>query len=208
MNNNKSVQKARKRANKSRANSRETPASAIRYTGPIDDLHWREACDSHTIVITNGGLVAASAAGVLETVFTPQAQASANTNWAALVGLFGEYRILAFKLAFSPLSGFYNATVTNSISPFYTVVDRNTATALTSEGQALGYSSCMMVDPYKHWSREVRMEQLEEAQFISTSSSPAGDETFYIKCYGAGNTANALMAKFVSYVVVQFRGFQ
>lgn len=185
--------------------ARETRPRATMYSGPIDTPAFRSACDVHTFVLRLSGNVASSAGGIINTVFDSWSQAGATSQWAALSGVFSEVRILAFKLHMLPVNKF-SVAATNI--PLTSVVTRDTATALTSLQDAASYLSSQEHGTYSTINRIIRMDDLDEASWIPTASSPSAANRLYVKLYGAGLTASTTYFQFLNSIVVQFRQLQ
>lgn len=191
--------------NRNEIQLRETGPRSTTYRGPIDTPAFRTACDVHTFVLRLSGNIASSAGGVINTVFDSWAQAGATSQWSALTGMFSEVRILAFKLHMMPVNKF--GTATTNI-PFTSIVTRDTATALTSLQDAAAYISSQEHGTYSTVNRVIRMDDLDEASWIATASSPSSNNRLYVKLYGSGLAATTTYFQYLNSIVVQFRGLQ
>lgn len=183
---------------------RETPINALSYNGPIDQPAYKQACDVHTFVMCNSGQLTSSGAGVIATVFDSQAQLSACADDARFQLAFREFRLLAMKVKYIPWNK-YSKPTTTVTAPVYIVVDRTTATALTSVADALGSATVIQRSFEDGWTKAVRMDSPEEAQWIACGSSPAAAARLYIKLYASGLSNSIIYGDFITTIVVQYR---
>lgn len=184
--------------------TRETPISAVVYRGPISTPAVKQACDLHTFVLVNVGQLVSSAGGVIATVFDNTAQASASPDWTGLSGVFKEWRILATEVRYIPWNQYSKATTTVT-TPIYAVLDRTTATALTSVADAFGSATCRQKSLENPWSISTRMNSVEEAVWTPSGGSLAASSKQFIKLYAAGLSNSTTYGDFITHSVVQFR---
>lgn len=183
----------------------ECPVNAITYTGPISTPAYREASDLHSFVIALQGTIASSAGGVINTVFDAWSQVTSSPTWTNLSASFKECRILAMDVTFLPWNQYSKAT-TVTTTPIYTVVDRTNNTPLSSLGDAASNSSCVIKSLENRFTRAVRMDSVDEAQWVLVGSGPSASSRFYIKWYSSGLSNSTTYGEYLTYVVVQFRG--
>ncbi len=205
--NTQSSQNSQKKKKRKALKFKEPSDTVSKYLGPIDTPAVKEASDVHSLLMTYGGTLASDGSGVLAPVFDPYSQASSSANWTSAAALFSEFRILAYKFVFMPKNKF-NKDTTVTVFPGYAVVDRASNSALSSISQATAFASVLEVSLEGRWQREIRMDSVEEAQFISTASSPATSAKFFLKLFANGLTASYTYGQYVSYTLVQFRGTQ
>lgn len=186
-------------------NFAQTPINAITYKGPFNSPALMEASDLHTFVLVFNGTIASDGTGKIATVFDGYSQASSAADWAGLSGLFKEYRILGFKVIYSPWNQYSKAT-TVVTAPVRSIVDRTSSTALTSLSDASSYSSCKIHSLENPFSRSVRMDGVDESQWILSGGSPATTSRLYIKLFSNGLSNTITYGDYTSYIVVQFRG--
>ncbi len=198
--------KRRQKSSKKRNNQNPSP-SIIQYNGPSRLMKADQQNDLMTTQINNAGTVATSASGAVTTVFDAYAQMSTPSDWTNLSGLYTEYRILSMEIEFNPWNT-YNTASTTVLAPMYTVVDRNNNTPLASVAQAIGYDSCKCTLPSRKFKRVIKMDSIEEAQWIAVASSPATAARLYVKMYSTGNSTTINLYDFVTRIVVQLRGRQ
>ncbi len=183
----------------------ETPVNAITYRGPFNSPALMEASDLHTFVLVFNGTIASDGTGKIQTVFDCYSQASSAADWAGLTGLFKEYRILGFKIIYSPWNQ-YSKPTTVTTAPLRSVIDRTSSTALASLSDASSYSSNKIHSLENAFSRSVRMDGVDESQWILSSGSPATTSRLYIKFFANGLSNTTTYGDYTSYIVVQFRG--
>lgn len=177
------------------------------YRGPPRLPRVNAQNDLMTTQINNAGQVATSGTGTVTTVFDAYSQISVASDWTSLSNLYTEYRILSMEIEFIPWNTFNTAT-TNTLAPMYTIDTRDTATALASLTQAVGFDSCRVVQPSKRFTRSIKMGSIDEASFIPMGSSPAASSRLYIKMWSSGNANSINLYDFITRVIVQVRGRQ
>lgn len=186
------------------------PPTAMSYNGPIRLYQPRGIVvdDSIEVQAMNSATLSSSAAGVLATVFDSQVQLAASADVAEYQSLYSEYRLLAIEIEFLP-THYVNTTGGIIRDAIYCIQDRQSATALTSVGNALAYSDSVTI--HKGGSAFkccMRMSGPGESSWISTASSPAAADRLYIKYYSVGNTASVTLGTYVARMVVQYRNRQ
>ncbi len=193
---------------KGRVMQRAIPETSIQssvYTGPIDTIAFKTACDTHTFVLKLTGTLASSAGGVLNTVFDAYSQVSTTSGWTSLTSLFTEFRILAMKVHALPVNKYQTAATQ---FPIITTVDRINSTPLSSLTDAASYSSAMEHVTGSTINRVVRMDGLDEGAFATTSAGPTSTSRFFVKFYGSGLANSTTYYQYLNTFVVQFRGMQ
>ncbi len=175
------------------------------FSGPIATTASKQATDVHTFLVNYTGTLASDGAGVMNPVINPYSQASSSANWSALTSLFQEYRILGIETHFLPINRYSVAT---SNFPVFTVVDRSSATALSSLSQAAAFGSSKEHMIGEKFKRSARMHDVGEADWNLISASPSNTSIFYIKMYGSGLAASTNYYQYISYILVQFKGVQ
>ncbi len=183
------------------------PVSAVVYNGPTRLPGGFGQNDMIVTQINNAGTVAASAGGVINTVFDAYSQMSTPGDWANISQLWTEYRILSMEIEFVTYNTF-NWPTTTVLSPIYSVEDRANNTVLGSIAQAVGYDSVLCTPGGVGFSRTIKMASMEEAGWTAVGSSPATASRLYVKLYSSGNTASVVPFDFVTRIMVQLRGRQ
>ncbi len=201
-NNNNNNKKSGKKKGSSKG--KETPIKSTKYLGPIDTPAFKESSDLHTFLLIGGGTVTSDSGGVINTVFDPSAQCTSDANWSSYTSLFKEWRILALKVRFLPSNRYSKSGVVTN--PIITITDRTGNSVLASLAAALNNASALEFTLDDPWERVVRMDSIEEANFVLTSSAPASASRFYIKTYASGLTNSTVYGQFMSFVVIQMRG--
>lgn len=181
-------------------NQTEVSAKATSYSGPVRFPFEYRQQDLHTTVCTLDQVLASDGAGQIATVFG--SYASSASGWSNLIAVFDEYRTLAMELKYIPLDR-YNRGVSVSTGPIYTVVDYDTATALSSFADASKYASFRPQSLDVPWVQRAYMNGVENAQFLNTATPSS---TIYIKVYSSGNTFTTNYGRVVISYRIQFRG--
>jgi len=176
-------------------------ASAQTYKGPIQDRVDSSGQDLH--VLTKGFTVTcqSSAGGVVNDVIA--ADATLINDWSALAAVYGEYRILGMKVTFMPDNRY--SKVTTTVIPGISVVDRSGAGALTSYGIAMNHASAHLFSLEDPETREVKMENAEESQFINISAPVVKQ---WVKFYASGESITTLYGLYFVWLKIQFRGVE
>ncbi len=184
-------------------------ATSGSYKGPTRLPKGFGQNDLMTTQINNQGTMSTSSGGLLNTVFDWYLQASSSTDWPSLAGLYTEFRVLSMEVEFIPWNKYNQALApTANLAPVYSVVDRTSSAPLTTIASAIDYESVEVSDPSERFRRSVKMNSLEEGQWIAMGSVPGTGARCYIKLYSAGNVASTNLYDFVSRTIVQFRGRQ
>ncbi len=195
----------RKRRNQSVMNPSPT---ALVYRGPTRSVGALSSAKPITVVMCNIASLSSSAGGVLATVFDSNVQMTASPQWADYATLYSEFRLLSMDVTLTPWNKNFGVT-TNVLPPFVSVIDRQSATALSSYAAAAGYvDSIKMHSSSDKVHRTVKMSGTGESDWISTASSPAAADRMYIKLYGSGFSNSIALFDYINFMVVQFRGAQ
>lgn len=198
--------KASKKARASNALARVNVAStALTYRGPVVMPKAKQQDEVWTTQINVANAIASTAGGVIDTVFTPASQVQSSSDWASLAAVWNEWRILSARVELNPWNK-YNLPTTTVVTPLYTVVDRSVSTAIASLATAVNFNSCVAHEPSTKVVRIAKMESPEEAEWVTTSSSPGSSSQFNIKLFSSGNTASTTYYDYFNSYMVQFRG--
>lgn len=160
--------------------------------------HAREQLDTYTMILSRDDVISTSSAGEINTVFSNDPAIA--SNWSSLAAVFDEYRVLAQRLYFRPISFNGNLVSTAAIA---SVIDYDTASALTGYMLANQYSSVREAAGGKPFTRTAYMSGVENAGFISTMSSSS---TFWLKLWSANNSVSTKIGNMRTEWIVQFRG--
>jgi len=153
-----------------------------------------------TLRLGQDSALTTDSSGILQTVIS-NVPTSAQ-NWSSYASVFDEYRVLGLCVAFEPLWSTGGSTATYW-APIAHVVDRSDSTALTGYGLAERYDSHRKTRGQKSFKHIALMSSIEEASFLSTSSSTA---LYWIKFYSSGNSLSLTVGRLNIQFVVQFRG--
>ncbi len=198
------------KSNKGKSGTKLAPsATSGSYQGPTRLPKGFGQNDLMTTQINNQGTMQTSSSGLLNTVFDWYAQASSSGDWSSFLALYTEYRVLSMEVEFIPWNKYNQALApTVNLAPMYSVVDRTSSAPLTTAASAIDYESMEVHEPSERFRRSVKMNSLEEAQWIAASSVPGTGARCYIKLYSSGNANSLNVYDFVCRTIVQFRGRQ
>jgi len=146
--------------------------------------------------------IQASAGGIVNNVFGDDPSAASWSDWAGLVAVWDEYRVLAMQLMFVPINK-YNRASTDTIQPIIVIIDRDDATAVGSEALAMNFESHSVHCGSETWTKSVKMAGVEDAVFLTTATTVP---SMWIKLYSAGNSASVVLGKIYTTALVQFCG--
>ncbi len=191
----------REKRKKGKGNFPNPGPAAVIYKGPLKPSKMKQEAESIVTTLNFTGILPSTAGGVIDSSYSNDPNSYSLADWTSLVALYHEYRVLGVRVEYFPWNR-YNKTTT-VCTPLITVVDRAAAGTLGSYQAAMSHESakkCSLEDP---WSEEARMESIEEATYISTSSTTA---SFWIKFYADGLSVSTTYGRMFVYVVVQLRG--
>lgn len=175
--------------------------NVVIYRGPVSPPGANQERAMITTFMSAGtALLTSSAGGVINLVASNDP--SVYNDWSSLQPIWDEYRVLGFKWIFMPYNK-YNRPSTTVVGPVYIVVDRDDATALTTEALAMNFESVKQKYLGDRITMEAKMAGLNDGKFITTASPVA---TCWIKMYSAGLTASTDYGKYTMQALVQFRG--
>jgi len=186
------------------ANRANPSPSAMAYRGPLRLPNGTTANDVVAVQIQLIGTIASSGAGVVATVFDAYSQASSSPDWSAYTGLYAEYRILSMEIEFAPWNK-YNMPTSTALAPVYSVLERQTSTAIASLTEASSFESVKIHDPSTRFRRAIKMGGSGESDFTASTTSPNTDDRMFIKLYSSGNTVTTTLYDYLTRCIVQFR---
>ncbi len=180
---------------------------ALVYKGPYTLKSTKPGNDTIVLQFALSAMLTTSGAGVLATVFDPVSGVTSSPNWANISGNYSEWRLLAGLLKYSPVNR-YNQPTTNNLNNVLVVIDRNSATALSSASDAVGYPGVeihSLSDPFEvKW----KMDGQDEATWVGTSTTPSASAREYIKFYSSGNSNSINVGEYLYTYLVQFKGMK
>lgn len=179
--------------------------TALAYRGPTRMPQAATGSELDTYQINFAATLTTSGTGTLVTVFNPGTQVAASPDWTNIQALWEEYRILSWEIEMVPWTP-YTRPTTDVLAPVYSVIDRNTATALTSLADAVGYGSCHLHMPAKPIKRSAKMQGEDEAAWVSTGSSPASTAQAYLKLWSSANSNTINLYDYKMIYLVQVKG--
>jgi len=155
--------------------------------------------------------VTSTAAGLVDSNYTSMQGTTgcrlAATVFSSFAQQWREYRVLSLRVEYEPAYAGCNPVVaagTNAqVSPIWTVIDRNDASAVATYNNIIDNSSRRSVSLTKKWFRFATMNETGEATFLSV----AGDNNQYytIKFFSSGNSANTVFGQVFVRWIVEFR---
>ncbi len=191
------------RQNRSKTNP---SVSALAYRGPLGPLANEKVNNKpERIVVRLSATLQSSGTGTLTTVFSPASQVTSSPDWTNISALWDEYRILGCKIRFAPWNLNFGPT-TNVLPPIYSVVDRQTATALSSMTDVVGYDSAEVHCLNEKFEVSWKMDGPDEASWVSTGTTPAAGSQVYIKLYGSAITNSINLLDYLAEYTVQVKG--
>lgn len=184
---------------KTKKSWKEPPSSQTIYAGPIVRPADRSESDLHSVLLTYTEFLSSDGAGVMKPIYSDDV--SGYADWASFAAVYDEYRALGLRVEYFP-DNRYSKTTT-ICRPLITALDRNDATVLASYSTAVAYASATKESLEDPWVREIRMNGVEDAEFVTTSTPAAKN---YFKAYASGLSATVEYGMIVLYCLVQFRG--
>lgn len=214
MNNSKGKKKAKstKKGKKSGISS-----TSLVYTGPIRTVSDKQETQINTIVLVEDAAVNSSSGNITSTFAF--LDPSGCVDWANAIAVWDEYRVLGLEVVYTPNSA--NALNTNSAAllyaPIYTVIDRDSNSALTSYAQAANYASMQTHVLDQKFSTTYKMKALNtvlnataavggEGVFLSTQKVALVTNSGCIKWFASGLTTAGNYGRVTAYYRIQFRG--
>jgi len=180
---------------------RETAVSSQQYNGPVSMRVFSGGDHTTTLLLTYQTTLVSDAGGVISTVFGNNPSSAG--NWADTNTVWGEHRVLAFKVEFFPYNR-YSKTTTTCI-PVVVDVDRRSATALPNMAAATSRETAKLKSLEDPWKIEAKMKGSEEAQFLAVSSP---NSFIWIKTYTSGLTVSTTYGLILVRYLVQFRNVE
>jgi hypothetical protein len=179
------------------------PSSAVVvYRGPI---HTSKplASDTATVRLAVNFNVTGSSVGYSGYAGTGGVTGSA--DWSRFAGIYDECRIMGMEMQYVPNA--INCTQVVQSAGFTNVTNNPTNPGpFTSLSQVIGYEDWRASNSGQPFRRVWRMSSTEEAQFVSTSSTPASQGWINIWFPNATTTGSAAYGFIIVTYVVQFRG--
>lgn len=188
----------RRRGNRKQS-SKKVPTTAAIYRGPIVNRLDRDQADTEEICVNWTGLLTSTGGGTINTVIAGDPNNS--TDYASFTDTYDEARVLGFRIEYFPFNRY--SKTTTSCTPLIVVKDRTDNTALSSYSNAMNFSSAKKRSLEDPWSEEIRMNGIEDAGFLDSTSI---GWTYVFKTYGDGLTVSTNYGRYFCYVLVQFRG--
>lgn len=193
--------KKQKKNNNKRAprQSREPPASATAYRGPLHLSSASTGEDLHTVEICDEAAITSDGAGKLLNVYSNDP--SGSPNWSNLAAVFSEFRVLSFGVIYYPSDRF---KTTLKYPPMFVVCDRDSSAALGTYSGAVQHGlACKFANLNGIFRASMKSDNSSEMAFIATSS-PVGNQ--WIKFYAQDLTTSSQYGLLMFHWLVQFRG--
>lgn len=195
--------------------NRELPMASMSYSGPVMTKADKTSYDLHTVVLVQDIAAVSIGTGIMSPTFSFE-NPSSTQDWTNVIAIYDEYRTLAMELLFIPNMEDCLDTVNLALNhePVYTVVDRDTNSALTSYALASNYPSMVPHSLTKRWSVTMKMK----GPSLEISSSLVSGESLWLNCQAApllcgsikvisvGLSASQTYGRFCVRYRVQFRG--
>jgi hypothetical protein len=190
---------------KNKTNKVDISPTALVYRGPLQMPKAKQEDDTWTTQVNIINTIVSSAGGVVATVFTPGSQIQSSSDWVSLAALWNEWRVLSARVELIPWNK-YNLPTATVVAPLYTVIDRQSSTALGSLASVANYNSAEAHEPSTKVIRVAKMEDPAEAEWQDTGSAASTSAQFNIKLFSSGNTATTTLYDYFNSYMVQFRG--
>jgi len=188
---------------KNKGNSCNPSQSVTIYTGPAIVPRSLTGGDLVTEEFTNSFGYTSSASGTLTEVWNSDPTSA--VDWSAAAALYTLYRVLAFTLTFTP--NIIGAVLPSTMyTPLYTVIDNGNDDNLAGYAAASVYASVRRHVLNKPWSRTVRMDTVDLAEFVLIGGSP--DSFMQFKTFCTGLTNSTTYGTIDERYLVQFKGRQ
>lgn len=188
-----------------KANKVNISPTALVYRGPLQMPKAKQEDDTWTTQVNIINTIVSSAGGVIATVFSPASQVQSSSDWVSLAALWNEWRVLSARVELIPWNK-YNTPTTTVAAPLYSVIDRQSTTAIGSLATVANYNSAEAHEPSTKVIRVAKMEDLGEAEWQDVGSAAATSSQFNIKLFSSGNTATTTYYDYFNSYMVQFRG--
>lgn len=192
-----------KKNSKKKNNGKPAELSAQAQVCPISHLksldRWgRTGTDCYTLRVSYEIAFTTDAAG--KTIIVLSNLPTGFANWASLVTVFDEYRVLGAHVQLRPIQ--FNGSLVVQ-APVMVLLDRDSASSITSYGQAGQYASATETPGGLAIDRWFNMSGSEDAGFVSTN---APNTTWWIKFFSTGNTVSMDIGRLRVDFFLQFRG--
>jgi hypothetical protein len=172
------------------------PTSSTSYKGPIvmpsSDTTVQMLLDNATITVSAGGALLAN---------FNNSPASAR-NWSELSTSWAEYRTLGVRYTYDPIAT-VNTTLYPGFSGYSSIVHGLTAPAATTLAQAASTGVARPFNAFKKFTREWRMTDPDESNFIPTSGP--GTNSYTLSLYIEGGGVSIYYGNLLIQYLVQFR---
>ncbi len=182
-------------------------ANELIYTGPTR-MPNRIVPETRTEQLTSFQALTSSAGGIIDTLINSGTVRTVANDFGDWDNLFSEYRVLSLRMEFCPALVGANPTTIPAAGanlPFWTVVTRDNAAAISSYSNIQNNTSLRMHPLNQKFVRESKMNSSEEASYTAVTTDPATTESYQIKIF-ADNLANSsVYGHLVYHWMVQFR---
>lgn len=177
------------------------PPDALVYYGPVVSQAAKQELDIVETNINFTGAISSDAGGLIDSSYSDDPSSYGVGDWTNFAGDWHEYRSLGIKVEFFPYNRYSKTTTV--CTPFIVVGDRAVAGTLGSYQAAMDHASATKHSIEDPWTKEIRMNGSEEAQWKSTASPVA---TKWIKFFSTGLSVSTAYGRFFVYNLIQGRG--
>lgn len=196
---------AKEKSSKSQAGDALGPSdSASTFSGPIMPIERVRGTDKFVRLLCDYAAISTNGSGVYAVAFS--SDPTSMTQWANMIGNVDQYRVLAIELVFEPQNR-YNQTLSvayaGAIPVIMTVLDYNSAVALSSYQVAAEFASCRMKSLADAWERSIRATGLDLMAWVDTNNAPT--RVMSIKTYVTGANASTTVGHAIVRRLIQFR---
>ncbi len=200
--------KSKKQTSNRRANLRELPDTALRYSGPYILPQDKQGKTLKSLTLHNSANVVAGAAGSISYSFNIGDPSGANA-WNEAAALFDEFRVLSCRVEFLPYNPYNGALAVGTAitqTPLIVAFDRDSTPASPTAAQCQGYGSAHYeMSSNRFIGLDYKMEGPEEAVWVTTAS-PGSSKSRGFLLAGINAVTNNLPVGAACYTwIVQFR---
>jgi len=174
-------------------------SDSVKYQGPIVLPRSLGERRPLTINVSLWKSLTSTGAGILDMV-TGTNEVQSTPGWASLANDWHEYRVLGMKTHFVPSR---SMAVTTVYPPIITVNDRAGGAFIGSYVAGADHESALSFSSYKPWSREIKMDGVDESPWtIVTASFTWG----WTKAFATGFPATVPIGGLLITFVLSLRG--
>ncbi len=174
------------------------------YNGPMRIPGSSNARDRCTVRLTLAGTLSSGGGGTLAIA---QGNGPANfTDGTDFNALYSEFRVLSYKFKYEPTNQFSNDS-TNVLGQPMTIAWDSTGntSAPTAHTDISSFSSSVLMNTSRPFTKNYKMAGMEEANFLSTATA-GSTNTVSFKAFADTLKASSVIGRYQAEILVQYRG--